>query len=917
MSRLADDGFCPYRGLAHYDEEYAPFFVGREGDVQVVVANLYAAPLTLLYGESGVGKSSVLMAGVVPRLRERPPVAVAVFREWQRPDFAAALDAEVRRALREASPDALELPAGLVLDELLDQGARALGGPVFLIFDQFEEYFLYHAEQVGTSGFEAELARAVNRRGVDANFLVCLREEGLSKLDRFHARIPNLMGNTIRLERLDRPTAKRAITEPLARYTALREAQGRPGVTIESALVETLLSQQVSFEHGGAGDEGRGGGPPRIELPFLQLVLTRLWAAEREAGSAVLREGTLQRLGGANGVVRAHLGAAMARFTTRQRRVAAEMFHYLVTPSRTKIAHTAGDLAGMMEGAPAAEIQALVTALSAQDARILKRIEPLQAGGEDRYEIFHDALAPGVLDWRGRFLAEQRVRRRLGQAAGVFVLLLVVIFAAVEVQRGRLAAREREKDVQLSQQLASAALTQLVHDPALGQQMAEEALLVARTDRAREALLRTTLASRLLRADSVHIYSVRGVAFSGGGDLLVSASQDNDARVWPSRGGPALHLLRHGSWIRRAAFGPGDTLVVTGSDDGTARVWNLRRPARSRVLRAGGVVMDVAFTPDGRSVVTATDNGVRTVWSAATGVPVHARTPERGAVMNTVDVASTGLAASGVNYGTVELWNPASGESVRSIRGNGSVLKVRFSPDGSRIAVVGDRRAQVYRVDEGPAPELTLVGHAGTVFDVAWSRDGRYLATAGRDRTARVWDARTGASLMVLYGHDDWVYGVSFSPDGRTLATASGDGRVRLWRVDNPPARVVAPVGGLPGDRQSGGRSLVIQDGVARLRQAGGAELPLEPVEADSAIAAAFTPDGKWVVVAGARAFTLWPAAGGAMERRASYVDSGAPGAFLSPDGRWLISAREEGGADIYDVQSVRPREQTDAPPGP
>jgi hypothetical protein len=166
-------GFCPYRGLAHYDEDYAAFFVGRESDVEVVIANLHAAPLTLLYGESGVGKTSVLMAGVVPRLNAAPGVAIAVFREWQRPDFAAALDAEVRRALRAAAPDAVQPEPGLPFDALLERSASLLGGPLFLVFDQFEEYFLYHAEVQGTTGFEAEFARAVNRRAVDANFLLC------------------------------------------------------------------------------------------------------------------------------------------------------------------------------------------------------------------------------------------------------------------------------------------------------------------------------------------------------------------------------------------------------------------------------------------------------------------------------------------------------------------------------------------------------------------------------------------------------------------------------------------------------------------------------------------------------------------------------------------------------------------------
>ena len=54
----------PYKGLAYYSEQDAPFFFGRERETQIVTANLMASRLTLLYGESGVGKSSLLRAGV-------------------------------------------------------------------------------------------------------------------------------------------------------------------------------------------------------------------------------------------------------------------------------------------------------------------------------------------------------------------------------------------------------------------------------------------------------------------------------------------------------------------------------------------------------------------------------------------------------------------------------------------------------------------------------------------------------------------------------------------------------------------------------------------------------------------------------------------------------------------------------------
>src|SRR5258708_22247230 len=69
----------PYRGLEPFDERDAAFFFGGERETQLITANLFAAPLTILYGASGVGKSSVLRAGVLPRLRTRPELLPVIF----------------------------------------------------------------------------------------------------------------------------------------------------------------------------------------------------------------------------------------------------------------------------------------------------------------------------------------------------------------------------------------------------------------------------------------------------------------------------------------------------------------------------------------------------------------------------------------------------------------------------------------------------------------------------------------------------------------------------------------------------------------------------------------------------------------------------------------------------------------------
>src|SRR4029450_13849846 len=95
---------------------------------------------------------------------------------------------------------ALGINPMLPLDELLLAASEAFGGTLLIILDQFEEYFLYHPMGESDNHFDEEFACSINRGDVDANFLIALREDGLAKLDRFEMRIPNLLGNMLRLE---------------------------------------------------------------------------------------------------------------------------------------------------------------------------------------------------------------------------------------------------------------------------------------------------------------------------------------------------------------------------------------------------------------------------------------------------------------------------------------------------------------------------------------------------------------------------------------------------------------------------------------------------------------------------------------------------------------------------------------------
>lgn len=410
----------PYKGLVPYAEEDAAYFFGRESEQDIIAANLQAYRLTLLYGASGVGKSSVLRAGVASHLRQLPGVAVVVFSAW-RDDPIGELTRRVRAAVANASPAgaAAVHAEGASLGDALAAWTTQFDTDLLIILDQFEEYFLYHPSEDGEGTFTVEFPRAVSRAGLRANFLVSIREDALAQVDRFKGRIPNLFDNYLRLDHLDRDAARSAVEKPLARFN--EDGVFDAAVSIDPALVEAVLTQ-VRTGQVVLGEAGRGrlseAAPEdgRIEAPYLQLVMTRLWREERAAGSHVLRLETLNRLGGADRIVRTHLDEVMNALMPTERRAAAQAFRYLVTPSGTKIAHTVADLADYA-GVPQARLEPMMEKLSSGDVRIVRPIAPSPGRPTvARFEIFHDVLAPAILDWRQRSEVLRREQMQYGLA---------------------------------------------------------------------------------------------------------------------------------------------------------------------------------------------------------------------------------------------------------------------------------------------------------------------------------------------------------------------------------------------------------------------------------------------------------------------------------------------------------------------
>ncbi|MFQ3556669.1 WD40 repeat domain-containing protein [Streptomyces gramineus] len=741
----------PYPGLDSYDEDEAPVYFGREAQAAELARRLHLAAscpadrFLLLTGASGSGKSSLVKAGVLPRLRRRRWTIVPAFSPGANPLGALAASLAVAGGGRE--------PVGTVLrrlrqgpDGLIAEVSRLRGGRfrrVLLVIDQFEELVTLAGEREQAQFLEA--LHACLRQEPAVRVLATCRVDLLGRLlATDHAQF---LQHPVVIGTLSRAQLAQVVERPGALV----------GISFAPGLVETVVDDT------GTDDA----------LPLLAYLLQELYFLCGPDGTVT--EEMYRQLGGVAGALSrqadntvAALGSpdgiesvlrVLLKFVTLEERglarrpvrlsELAEQERYVVDAfidARLIRSDTAESTAGGAGGRREAYAEVTHEALFRQWA-------PLRQEAEARAERLRERaeLERWAADWERsarsvdylltgeRLAVAQRWLVALEEAGQTSASARALVDAS---QRRDLAFLSRVSDSIGRQVLASAETEPeralLLSLAALGE--------CAPTPSARRGLMTALAASHLsIRLDG-HSDMVRDIAWSADGRMLATASRDGTARVFDARSGRPLSVLPcDGAMVESVSFSPDSTRVATAGRDQVVRLWDAVTGEPVRQLGgAGDIGRQVAWSPDGLRIAATFKDQVVRVWEAGTGRLVH------------------------------------------ELRGHtGDVWGVTWAPGGSRLATAShDRTVIVWDAATGSIT-TTLTGHTEFVEGIAWSPDGELLATGSGDHTARIWDARTGALRLLLRGHTDYVWNPAFSPDGRMLATPSSDRTVRVVRTED------------------------------------------------------------------------------------------------------------------------------------
>jgi WD40 repeat protein len=744
---------CPFVGLSPFTEDNSDFFFGRAEDRKRIIGNLRVARLTLLYAESGVGKSSVLRAGATARLRELALERAAaadlsvevpvLFSAWSADPIPGLIDAIVA-ATSAFVPGTLDVPRSS-LEAAIVAATQAADADLLIILDQFEEYFSNQSRDGRTDSFPEELADCVNRQDLRVRFLIAVREDAYAGVgDLFKSRIANVYGNYLHIDYLDEAAARDAILKPIDRWNELHEPGER--YDVEPALVDEVVKQVRLGAVGHDGNQTLGdttaarGTQTRVETTYLQLVMKRLWEEESRDGAHTLRVETLHRLGDAEEIIRSHLDTAMAQLTAEQRDAAARVFQFLVTRTGMKIAISASDLADMAD-VPEPELLATLRLLASPEVHILRSVVAREDRGLPRFEIYHDALAQPIRGWRTRYLqgkeeekqrAEldrqqvelqqargqaRRERRRRLALSGISVLLVGLLVATFFLWRRSEDLSHRDASAKLAAQSLSGG-----SNPEQSLSLANQALDEAQTP---EALHAAALA---MANPYVHAVFPQDV------------------------GDPKFAQIVESPDGRFVAFGSTKGTWLWDRKDKTTREFKISKYAPGGKNRSFTQPFAIRFNAQSNTVLVVG--------------PFYARTYHYDAKNGNLHLIP-------------------QGEGISAPRAN-SLFTTYFvggaiSPDGARLMLLQSGSTNVQVVDPNGRALGPSMHVASPVVAADWSDHGQALVTLGADATMSVW-TDAGGSLAQRSVPVQGISSYRLSPDGTSLATGTTGG-VDLWHL--------------------------------------------------------------------------------------------------------------------------------------
>ncbi|AFY66271.1 CHAT domain-containing protein [Geitlerinema sp. PCC 7407] len=872
------DSRCPFRGLSPFRVEDQEFFFGRDRLIEQLRQKLTKHNFLAVLGASGSGKSSVLLAGLIPQLQSQQPNLQLVY-------------------LTPSSEPLVQLNASL---------SHLTPEPSVLLVDQFEELFTLCTDEAKRVEFIDRLLNLAQQQKT----IITMRADFWGECAS-HRQLKELMQARQELiAPMDSGELRKAI-EMQASHVHLRFEAG----------LSHLILDEVQGEPGA--------------MPLLQHALLELW--KRRHGRW-LRCKEYEAIGGVRMAIAKTADDVYNSLPSNEQDQVRDIFVRLTRLDESTVqGEKRRDTRRRVwldelvpKGGDLTATKQLVKRLADEGARLVVTSTG-PATNKETVEVAHEALIrywpslqqwleenrsnlqlreairQAALDWDENQRKEEYLEHRGGRLEDAEVLSKQTGFlnqleaeyvdACVELRDRQ---RRKEKRQFMVVSIFSIVASALAVFSTILYRRAEIGQITAlrQTSEARFAVNRYTVDGLLVGLDAAsrfqsllwgnprmqedmqatlaaagywtrehnrlkgHQATVQSVRFSPNGDRLATASYDNTVNLWHSDGRLIKILKEHTEPVVSVSFSPNGQTIASGSQDGTVRLWDRNGNPIRMINTHKNTVFSVQFSPDGQTIATGSDDG------------------------------------------TVQLWR-TDGQLLNTIQGHSNVVRgVSFSPDGNRIVTISDdRTVKLWRRD-GTLQKI-LSAHTDVVTSADFSPDGEMFATASLDRKVKLWSQE--GQLLETLDHPQEVWSVRFSRDGQTIASSSTDGSVNLWARDGRKLDTwAAHEGQIPSvDFSPDGQMLVTasNDKLTKIWQVNRSWLTVLVGHNGFVNSVQFSPDGKWVVSAGSdKMVRLWSPSGKLLSTLKGH-QSEIYSVSFSPDGQTIASASNDETVRLWSVE--------------
>ncbi|VXD23175.1 nSTAND1 domain-containing NTPase [Planktothrix paucivesiculata] len=804
---------------------------GREEAIKHLLQRMASSyhKLTVIYGQSGVGKSSILRAGLVPALQQKIidarisiPIVIKTYNfllheleqkllnrglENSAVTIPLTLESDLYGETQEEpeNQDPTEILVR-VIEQLKNNAKQNL--LTVLIFDQFEELFFVESLRLQRLFFEF-LQDALNLPFV--KIVISLREDYLHYL---------LEGTRqVDLEAINNDILSKDILFYLGNFSK-KEAQNviksltdRAHFYLEDPLIEALVQDLA----------GEAGEVRPIEL---QVVGTQLQAENITTLEKYHQQGPKQKL------VERFLEEVIQDCGPENEATARVVLYALTDENDTRPLKTRLELAEELKQKLHREqvIGPLDTILYILEKSGLV-YRDIGATGEF-YQLVHDYLAGFIRRQNrneqeevitklqqekaqliqekemGQKLSEEQEKRhqaeaknrRLERYLGLFIGAVVIGVAGMFYVNGQNEVKAR------IQALSSAKNALLLADQQdqlgilkttvqIGQNILKTKAPEATKTEIAHGLMQMISGSQEKNRLEGHTAGVLGVSFSPDGQQIATVGNDQKLKIW-SIDGKLLTTdtqFPHETRIKAVRYSPDGKIIATATanpanpDQNQVFLWTTTGTRLShRLMRHRNVINSINFSPDGKKIITSSYDQTIKIWGLD-GTLIREFKGHTDFVLDAEFSPNGEIIASCSNDGEIRFWS-IDGRLIRTIKAHPQpIFAIDFSPNGKQlVSASGDRTLKLWNTETGKEIKVPVKGHNDNILTVNFSPDGQFLLSGSSDRTAKLWNLN-GVLLKTFIGHRDSIWGVEFSPDGQTLVSVSADTTARLWDRSRDP----------------------------------------------------------------------------------------------------------------------------------